>query len=501
MNDMRRLALLGFICVFAVSCGGGGSEPAGSVQNGNSGNISYSYSRASQLKPAVFSNSNGAVITGLTGANFTKIQLNPIKSMAATKIACSVDGQLWMLNSDGSNPQPFGPSTQFFNGQTVGSWYPNGTLLAFGFRDSAGNAQIYRINADGTGLLKLTSFGTFGAGDPAWAPSGLKLAFDAQNPSTGDNNIYTINPDGSGLTQLTPGTSDDSYPQWSPDSTKIYCMHRNASLTYDIASVPAGGSTTFTTEHTIGVSSPSRFAVSPLTGEAAYVNPTRGLTVGFFGSTGAWYTFTTPPSGSQDSSPSFSPDGQMVVFTRSSATSSTLWTKHSLAFDEAETPISDANRPYFFPTWGPFPGNRTLVGTGGILGANASGFLFGQVFDVTQSVLAFACTTPGTATITQQSGGGNVTNAVFQISGDAITSLKYIADVYSQPTQIIPGSFTTATGALVSFNTATGRVSLVAPYSSAKRVISAKAVAFDGQFLGVWKDGKKVSGATTHVAF
>ena len=40
------------------------------------------------------------------------------------------------------------------------------------------------------------------------------------NP-TGDNEIFTKNPDGTGLKQLTFNTTDDYYPVFSPDGTKI----------------------------------------------------------------------------------------------------------------------------------------------------------------------------------------------------------------------------------------------------------------------------------------
>ena len=65
-------------------------------------------------------------------------------------------------------------------------------------------------------------------------------------------------------------------------------------------------------------------------------------------------------------------------------------------------------------------------------------------------------------------------------------------DLYSQAKTIIPGSFTTATGALVSFDSAGGKVTLVAPFSSSKRSVNKTgALAYTGHFLGVWNAAGK----------
>jgi len=130
------------------------------------------------------------------------------------------------------------------------------------------------------------------------------------------------------------------------------------------------------------------------------------------------------------------------------------------------------------PAWQPFLGNRVMVGSGGAFFAEAAGFLVGEMGDKVTSFLAFTCNNDFSGNITPQSPSGDVTNAVFQIETD-ITRLRFVNDIAGSPVIAIPGAgFTTATGALVGFNTATGLVSMVVPYNQAPS--PAKRLAKDG---------------------
>jgi Tol biopolymer transport system component len=112
-------------------------------------------------------------------------------------------------------PDQFGPA-----------WSPDGQMIAF----SGGDAQIYVVNADGTGLRLLTrisdnSHNLQSVEGPAWSPDGRRIAFDVYKETNNLdqpqwNQIYVINIDGSGLRRLR-SVWQDTDPAWSPDGRKI----------------------------------------------------------------------------------------------------------------------------------------------------------------------------------------------------------------------------------------------------------------------------------------
>ena len=78
-----------------------------------------------------------------------------------------------------------------------------------------GDSEIYSINPDGSGVLKLTN-NTVNDSFPGWSPDGKKITF------TRGGGIYTMNADGGGQTPIFQYTGYFlSTPSWSPDAQKI----------------------------------------------------------------------------------------------------------------------------------------------------------------------------------------------------------------------------------------------------------------------------------------
>jgi len=53
-------------------------------------------------------------------------------------------------------------------------------------------------------------------GNPVWSPDGARIAFDSNVPGKLDQDIYVINADGTGLTRLTDSPGADKNPEWQP---------------------------------------------------------------------------------------------------------------------------------------------------------------------------------------------------------------------------------------------------------------------------------------------
>ena len=156
-------------------------------------------------------------------------------------------------------------------------WSPSGDAIIFGigkfsafldfaigakkpFEPTNGGAQVAMINADGSGLRKITSgannngfaayspdgkrivyrtMGPDGGGlrimnledrtvtkltmeydnFPAWSPRGDLIAFVRK--VNGDFDVFTVRPDGKDVRQLTHSKGNDAHPAWSPDGQKI----------------------------------------------------------------------------------------------------------------------------------------------------------------------------------------------------------------------------------------------------------------------------------------
>jgi Tol biopolymer transport system component len=96
-------------------------------------------------------------------------------------------------------------------------WTADGARIAY----LRGN--IFIMNADGSGSYNLTNSATTIPSYPDWSPDGTKIVFSSYSRG-GDflgNELYVINADGSGLRQITKNQSADIFPDWSPDGSRI----------------------------------------------------------------------------------------------------------------------------------------------------------------------------------------------------------------------------------------------------------------------------------------
>jgi hypothetical protein len=194
-------------------------------------------------------NADGTGRTTLT-AGGSILDDDPVYSPDGSKIAFSRTSgfktEVCVMNADGTNvvtvtSGDVTPSS--FNRHP--SWSPDGTRFVFmsnrsGFR----KAEIWVANADGSGLLRLTTnvqLSSDGQGpifssdfDPAWSPDGSKIAFVSNRDGLTDTELYVMNTDGINPVRLTNDGLDDRMPAWSPDSQRIAFSKSNGGGIYII---------------------------------------------------------------------------------------------------------------------------------------------------------------------------------------------------------------------------------------------------------------------------
>ncbi len=109
-------------------------------------------------------------------------------------------------------------------------WSPDGQTIIFTSHDRTDNplnsvtAEIYSMNADGTGSPQRLTFNTEEERAPAWSNDGTRIVFMCRKGGS-DFEICVMNADGSNQLQLTNNLVGDLTPTWSVDDQQIM-FHR-----------------------------------------------------------------------------------------------------------------------------------------------------------------------------------------------------------------------------------------------------------------------------------
>jgi Tol biopolymer transport system component len=167
---------------------------------------------------------------------FTRSVIGP-----RTRTGWTVD--VYVVNRDGKNLRRVTTSGTAFaptwspDGRRIAYMGVAGSLVG----SSDTSHRLHVVNADGTGdrTLLAASRATWAPGGhaivwpPAWSPDGRRIAFSRStntesNGVGGAFEIYVINADGTGLRRLTrttvkrpPSLADNIWPAWSPDGKQI----------------------------------------------------------------------------------------------------------------------------------------------------------------------------------------------------------------------------------------------------------------------------------------
>ena len=117
------------------------------------------------------------------------------------------------------------------------SWSGDGRRIVFIAEVGTSPADIFVMNADGTGRQRLTDTPAAEA-NPAFSPDSTRIAFESNRD--GNSEIYVMDADGRNVRRLTSDPATDQSPAWSPDGTHLAFMSdRNNRASTDIYTMSA----------------------------------------------------------------------------------------------------------------------------------------------------------------------------------------------------------------------------------------------------------------------
>lgn len=166
----------------------------------------------------------------------------PISADESDRIAFASDrsgnAEIYVMNADGTGPvnltnnaaQDFSPN-----------WSPDGKRIVFA-RGSGSLRELYVMNADGTNQTRLT-FNTVADVQPVWSPNGKQLAFVRFGPD-GDREIYVMDAEPNGATvQVVDGPGFfDFMPDWAPNGQIAFSSDRGDGDQNGVFSIKGDGS-------------------------------------------------------------------------------------------------------------------------------------------------------------------------------------------------------------------------------------------------------------------
>lgn len=137
---------------------------------------------------------------------------SPTWSPDSSQIAYSADGDLHIVNRDGSDDHVVPISNLYIERP---DWSPDGSKFAFlGYSSSSPQPEgLFVASTDGTDLTFLQSTYKFCCGAPDWSPDGSRIAF------IGDQGLAVIDADGSNEQVIVGGRHASGHtlqPEWRP---------------------------------------------------------------------------------------------------------------------------------------------------------------------------------------------------------------------------------------------------------------------------------------------
>jgi TolB protein len=278
-------------------------------------------------------------------------KLTGVPGAFSTRIAyVAVDGRppaqryrLVVADADGYNPRTIADSTEPLMSP---AWAPDGQSLAYVSFEGKASAVYVQQLATGQRVRVSARAGINGA--PAWSPDGRRLALTLSRDANLD--IYTLDLASQTLTRITSNDAIDTEAEWSRDGRSLYFTSDRAGSAqiYQVAldDVQRVERVTFTNSYN------ARPRLSPDGKELAMVTLDRGgyrIAVMELASRNLRVLTTS----SQDDSPSFAPNGAMLIYaSRERGRGALAAVSADGAFHQR---LSSDQGDVRDPAWSPFP--------------------------------------------------------------------------------------------------------------------------------------------------
>ena len=265
-------------------------------------------------------------------------------------------GDLWevfVTRADGRPPVNLTDNdvADVFQWKDQPAWSPDGTKVAFtSQRDGVFDNEIYLMNADGSGQVRLTNSGPF-VGGPTWSPDGRRIYYSS-GEGAGGGSIWAMDADGSNKTKVVDTERIDGWQDVSPDGRRIvFASLRDGEWEIFVAGLDGGEPVLLTDGPANGLTprwSPDGTRIAFEEGGDIHVMNADGSNP---------VNLTRHPA--LDERPAWSPDGSQICFQSNRAGSYEIYVVGA----DGRRPIrlTHDDRPDIGPTWWPFSAPVTVA--------------------------------------------------------------------------------------------------------------------------------------------